>query len=240
MKSRKRVRTQRARPDNRWRLQEAKARLSEVVRQAQNHGPQRVTLHGRDAVVVVRADEFDRMRRPVSGLDIVSALASSPLAEVNFERLTVKSPVRDVDSEGLAARNNVVSELQTEAGFARCRIRRRENGDMLFTTEVTFAEIDLVSSNSKTRAVAPISSWVHRTLRPLFAGRVLTITDDVIVRWKATVTEGQRHGHTFGQPDLFIAAIAALEDTVVATRGSASSLPRMCAGVRPLVERVAR
>jgi prevent-host-death family protein len=97
MKSNKRTRTKPSRTGNRWHLQDAKARLSELVRQAQQHGPQRVTLHGRDAVVVVRADEFDRMQRPVSGRDIVAALASSPLAEVNFERLTVKSPVRDVD-----------------------------------------------------------------------------------------------------------------------------------------------
>jgi prevent-host-death family protein len=83
-------------PGNRWRLQDAKAHLSEVVRQAQQRGPQRVTLHGRDAVVVVRAEEFDRMRRPISGRDIVAALATSPLAGVNFERMTVKSPVRDV------------------------------------------------------------------------------------------------------------------------------------------------
>jgi prevent-host-death family protein len=84
------------RAGNRWRLQDAKARLSEVVRQAQKRGPQRVTLHGRDAVVVVRADEFDRMRRPISGADIVAALATSPLADVDFERMTVKSKVRDV------------------------------------------------------------------------------------------------------------------------------------------------
>ena len=30
--------------------------------------------------------------------------------------------------------------------------------------------------------------------------------------------EGQRRGHTFGQPDLFVAAIAALENLVVVTR----------------------
>ena len=60
-----------------------------------------------------------------------------------------------------------------------------------------------------------------RTLRPLFAGRVLAITEDVIVRWKAMVVEGQKRGHTFGQPDLFIAAIAALEDLVVVTRDTA-------------------
>jgi len=94
-KSTKRTTSSRSQPGNRWRLQDAKARLSEVVRQAQQRGPQRVTLHGRDAVVVVRADEFDRMQRPVSGRDIVAALAASPLTDVDFGRLTIKSPVRD-------------------------------------------------------------------------------------------------------------------------------------------------
>lgn len=84
-------------PDNRWPLQDAKARLSEVVREAQTHGPQRVTLHGRDAVVVVGAAEFDRMQQPVTGRDIVAALRESPLADVEFERLSVKSPVRDIE-----------------------------------------------------------------------------------------------------------------------------------------------
>jgi prevent-host-death family protein len=96
MKIKKRASPSGSQPGNRWRLQDAKARLSEVVRQAQQRGPQRVTVHGRDAVVVVRADEFDRMQRPVSGRDIVAALAGSPLAEVDFERLSIKSLVRDV------------------------------------------------------------------------------------------------------------------------------------------------
>jgi prevent-host-death family protein len=80
----------------RWRLQDAKARFSEVVREAQRRGPQRVTLHGKDAVVIVGADEFDRLQRPVTGRDIVTVLAASPLAEVKFDRLTVKSRVRNI------------------------------------------------------------------------------------------------------------------------------------------------
>ena len=69
---------------------------SEVVREAQRRGPQRVTLHGKDAVVIVGADEFDRLQRPVTGRDIVTVLAASPLAEVKFDRLTVKSRVRNI------------------------------------------------------------------------------------------------------------------------------------------------
>jgi prevent-host-death family protein len=80
----------------RWRLQDAKARFSEVVREAQQRGPQRVTLHGKDAVVIVGAEEFDRLQRPLTGRDIINALAGSPLADVPVERLSVKSKVRDI------------------------------------------------------------------------------------------------------------------------------------------------
>jgi prevent-host-death family protein len=81
----------------RWRLQDAKARFSELVRRAREKGPQRVTVHGKDAVVVVDADEWDRLKKPVSGRDLVEALANSPLKDVPIQRLSVKSPVRDVE-----------------------------------------------------------------------------------------------------------------------------------------------
>lgn len=79
----------------RWPLQDAKARLSEVVREAQTNGPQRVTVHGEDAAVIVSAAEFDRAAPPVSGRDIVAALAASPLRDVPFEREPSRDPVRD-------------------------------------------------------------------------------------------------------------------------------------------------
>ena len=36
-----------------WQMQEAKARLSEVVKRAQSEGPQDITLHGRSVAVVL-------------------------------------------------------------------------------------------------------------------------------------------------------------------------------------------
>ena len=42
-----------------WKLQDAKARFSEVVRRARTEGPQRVTVRGRDAVVVIAAEELE-------------------------------------------------------------------------------------------------------------------------------------------------------------------------------------
>jgi prevent-host-death family protein len=41
-----------------WKLQDAKARFSEVVRKAQTEGPQHVTVHGKDAVVIVSARQY--------------------------------------------------------------------------------------------------------------------------------------------------------------------------------------
>jgi prevent-host-death family protein len=81
---------------NSWPLQDAKARLSELVRKAQETGPQRVTIHGRDAVIVMSINEFERLQPALSGLDLISTLQSSPLIDVEFERLSVNSSVRDV------------------------------------------------------------------------------------------------------------------------------------------------
>src|SRR3546814_6218638 len=48
-------------PPGAWKLEDAKARFSEVVRRAQSEGPQRVTVRGREAVVVISVDELDRL-----------------------------------------------------------------------------------------------------------------------------------------------------------------------------------
>jgi prevent-host-death family protein len=45
-----------------WKLQDATARFSEVVRRAQSEGPQRVTVHGEKTVVVVSAEEYATAR----------------------------------------------------------------------------------------------------------------------------------------------------------------------------------
>lgn len=93
----KRSSSKKGSPSGRWSLQDAKTHLSQIVREAQRIGPQRVTLHGKDAAVIIAADEFDRLQRPVSGRDIVTVLAKARLADVEFERLTIKSKVRDVE-----------------------------------------------------------------------------------------------------------------------------------------------
>ena len=41
-----------------WQLQDAKARFSELVKRAREHGPQHVSVRGEPAVVVVSEEEF--------------------------------------------------------------------------------------------------------------------------------------------------------------------------------------
>jgi prevent-host-death family protein len=45
-----------------WQLQAAKQHFSELVERARNEGPQVVTKHGKEAVVVVSAEEYTRLR----------------------------------------------------------------------------------------------------------------------------------------------------------------------------------
>jgi prevent-host-death family protein len=64
-----------------WQLQEAKARFSEVFRLAQERGPQRVTKHGRTAVVVVAAAEYERLSNAKARKgSLAQFFADSPLA----------------------------------------------------------------------------------------------------------------------------------------------------------------
>jgi prevent-host-death family protein len=50
---------------NTWKLQDAKARFSEVVRRARTGTPQQVTVHGKEAVVIVDPERFEiRPKRP--------------------------------------------------------------------------------------------------------------------------------------------------------------------------------
>jgi prevent-host-death family protein len=80
-----------------WQLHEAKAQLSNLVRRAREEGPQRITVYGEDAVIVVSAAEFARMAMPAEPQRSLHALLSdSPLRDLEFGGEGERSPVRDV------------------------------------------------------------------------------------------------------------------------------------------------
>ncbi|MSP36371.1 MAG: type II toxin-antitoxin system Phd/YefM family antitoxin [Limnohabitans sp.] len=60
-----------------WQMQEAKARLSEVIKCAQTLGPQNITVHGQPVAVVVSQAMFEKLTGNQQSL--VSFMQSSPL-----------------------------------------------------------------------------------------------------------------------------------------------------------------
>jgi prevent-host-death family protein len=81
----------------RWLLQDAKARFSELVRRVHSEGPQHVTVHGRDEVVVISADEFRRFKGGLTGAALIAAMQASPSRDVDVEPPRMPSPVREID-----------------------------------------------------------------------------------------------------------------------------------------------
>lgn len=72
-----------------WQMQEAKARLSEVVKCAESEGPQNITLHGQSVAVVVSRGMFERLSGNEHSL--VEFMQRSPLygsQDIDLERNT--------------------------------------------------------------------------------------------------------------------------------------------------------
>ena len=79
-----------------WLLQDAKARFSELVRKVRSEGPQHVTVHGRDEVVVIAAEEFRRLKGSATGQALIEAMQASPHRDIEIAPRRGTMPVRDV------------------------------------------------------------------------------------------------------------------------------------------------
>jgi prevent-host-death family protein len=77
-------------------LQDAKARFSELIRRVQTDGPQHVTVHGREAVVVIAAEDFRALQGWPSGQLLVEAMQASPSPDIEIAPTRGALPVRDV------------------------------------------------------------------------------------------------------------------------------------------------
>lgn len=80
-----------------WKLGEAKAKFSDVVRLAGSGHPQRVTVRGKDVVVIVSASEFERLRALGAATRLHDLLSQSPLNRLEFDNEGVRSPVRTIE-----------------------------------------------------------------------------------------------------------------------------------------------
>jgi prevent-host-death family protein len=92
-----RTRTSATSRKGKWALQDAKARFSEVVRKAKTEGPQRITVHGREEVIVVSVEEYRRVKGERMGQALVQVLQDSPLRDLKIDHEPTFAPVRGVD-----------------------------------------------------------------------------------------------------------------------------------------------
>lgn len=77
-----------------WQLQEAKARLSEVLRRARAEGPQAITVHGKNEAVLLSWKQYERLaaKKP----SFLELMRRSPWSGVELELERDRSPARKV------------------------------------------------------------------------------------------------------------------------------------------------
>ncbi len=91
--------------------------------------------------------------------------------------------------------------------------------DLLYVSTITLAEIRfgigcVTDTSKRSELIDGLTQWV----RPMFAQRILPISEDVIFKWRLFLEEGRKTGHTFPQPDLFFSVIALLNGLTVVSR----------------------
>lgn len=81
-----------------WQVQTAKARFSEVFRKARTEGPQRITRQGKEGVVMVAEEHYERLvgksHQPKS---LVQFFRQSPLVGADLDLKRDRDPGRDID-----------------------------------------------------------------------------------------------------------------------------------------------
>lgn len=81
-----------------WQVQAAKARFSEVFRRARSEGPQRITRQGKEGVVMIAEEQYERLvGKSHQPAGLVQFFRESPLvgADLEFER--DRAPARDIE-----------------------------------------------------------------------------------------------------------------------------------------------
>jgi antitoxin Phd len=78
-----------------WQLQDAKAHLSELVKNASSGRPQEITLRGKPAVVVLSVQQYEKLKQPKQKL--ANFLKQSPLIGIEIDIDRDKTSMRDIE-----------------------------------------------------------------------------------------------------------------------------------------------
>lgn len=89
----------------------------------------------------------------------------------------------------------------------------------MFLSDVVVAEIRFgIETAARSERRDRLGVWLKDTIRPMFAGRILPVTEDIFLRWRWIVEMTRRKGYTFDQSDALVAATAVHHNLVVLTR----------------------
>jgi len=89
----------------------------------------------------------------------------------------------------------------------------------LYISVVSIAEIRFgIELQQDVTRRAELNEWLIRTLRPAFRGRILPVTEDILLKWRTLMEDGRKTGHTYSNPDLLLAATALQHGFTVVTR----------------------
>ena len=78
-----------------WQLQEAKARLSEVIKHAAREGPQTITMRGEPTAVLISRDDYERLKHPRGSF--VEFMRKSPLYGTKLDLKRDQTLTREAD-----------------------------------------------------------------------------------------------------------------------------------------------
>ena len=81
-----------------WQLQTAKAQFSEVFRRARTEGPQHVTKAGKEEVVILSKEDYDKLHSPAPKVGgIWEFFRNSPLVGVDLDLEREDDYGREID-----------------------------------------------------------------------------------------------------------------------------------------------
>ncbi len=126
---------------------------------------------------------------------------------------------------------NVLSELRRPNPSKRvAHFWSTQPLEKLHVSVVTFAEIRFgIEQLPDSGRRSDLIEWLDNRLRPKFEGRILGLSEDILLKWRLLIESGRRRGQTYSHPDILIAATAAHHGLTVVTRNidefSAAGLP---------------
>ena len=99
----------------------------------------------------------------------------------------------------------------------------------LYISVVTLAEIRFgIELIAEPGHRAALNDWLTHRVRPMFEGRILPLSEEVMLKWRLLIEDGRKSGHTFSQPDLMIAATALHNGPPLSRETAASTTRRTC------------